>query len=97
MLPLPPVFNNNSSTVAEDWLKWELAWNAYKVATGINEKSQATQISKLITVIGAEARRVYHTAHFEADQRHEFEPDQRHEFEPVIHRYTEIMFALWQM
>ena len=29
----------------------------------------------LIAVIGADARRVYHTAHFEADQRHELACD----------------------
>ena len=56
ILPSPPVFNINSSTAAEDWLEWELAWNAYKVVTLVNEKIQATQIATLITVIGAEAR-----------------------------------------
>ena len=74
MLPPSPVFNINSSTIAEDWLEWELAWNAYKVATGVDENTLwATQVVSPITVIGAEARRVYHTAYFEADQRHELE------------------------
>ena len=67
-------FSINSSTAAEDWLEWELAWNTYNMATGANEKTQASQLAMLISMIGAEARRVYHTAHFEADQRHELEP-----------------------
>ena len=51
-----------------------LAWNAYKMATGVTEETQATEVALLITVIGGEARRIYHTAHSKADQRHEFEP-----------------------
>ena len=36
MLLPPLVFNINSRTAAEEWLEWELTWNAYEVATGVD-------------------------------------------------------------
>ena len=38
ILPHPPVFHINSSSVAENWLEWELPWNAYKVVIGVDER-----------------------------------------------------------
>ena len=56
MLP-PPIFHINCSAAAEILLEK----NAYKVDIGVDEKTEATQVATLITVIGVEARRFYHT------------------------------------
>ena len=42
-----------------------------QMATDGDERNQGTQVATLNILIGAEARRVYHTAHFKVDQRHE--------------------------
>ena len=38
----------HSSTLQEWQLVWQLVWNTYKVAAGVDEKTQATQVATLM-------------------------------------------------
>ena len=60
-LPPPAPLEIHSSTVAEKWKKFRLAWSNYLLATELNKKSEAVQVATFLTVIGEEARDVYST------------------------------------
>ena len=66
---LPPApLEIHHENAAEKWKKVSLAWNSYSLATELNKKSQAVQVDTLLTVIGEEARDVYSTFTYWAEE-----------------------------
>ena len=59
-LPPPPALEIHDQQVAEKWKKFKLAWTNYSLATGLSDKAEPVQVATLLTVIGEEAREVFH-------------------------------------
>ena len=49
---------------SENWRKWKQRWNLYSVASGANNKPEATQCAIFLHTIGQEALDVYNTFTF---------------------------------
>ena len=60
-LPAPEPLDIHNAAAAELWCEWVQTWKHYARATGLSEKPEAVQVSTLLTVIGAPARRVFAT------------------------------------
>ena len=60
-IPPPPPLEIHDTQAAETWKRFRRAWENYLLATGLNEKSEAVQVTTLLTVIGEEAHKVYST------------------------------------
>ncbi len=60
-LPPPPSFDIYERNAAEQWKDWRSRWECYALATELNKKPGEVQVSVLLTVIGVEAHKVYHT------------------------------------
>ena len=57
--PPPPPLNIHDSNAAEEWKEFEEAWRNYSVPMKLHQEPETVQIVTLLTVIGAEARKVF--------------------------------------
>ena len=60
-LPPPATFNIHDGAAAESWKEWCARFECYSVATKLDKEDPAVQVSTLLTVIGAEAHKVFLT------------------------------------
>ena len=58
-LPLPLAIHH--SKAAETWKVFEQAWKNYSIAMKLHQEPEAGQVATLLTVVGAEARKVFAT------------------------------------
>ena len=63
-LPPPTSLDIHDSNAAEKWKEFEQAWRNYSVAMKLHQEPETVQIATLLTVIGAEARKVFSTFTF---------------------------------
>ena len=68
-LPPPAPLDIHNSNAAEKWEEFEQAWRNYSVAMKLHQEPETVQIATLLTVIGAEARKVISTFTFADDSR----------------------------
>ena len=74
-LPPPTPLDINDSNAAENWKEFEQAWRNYSVAMKLHQEPETVQIATLLTVIGAEARKVFSTFTFgEGEERFPYNP-----------------------
>ena len=73
-LPPPAPLDIHDSNVAEKWKEFEQAWRNFSVAMKLQQESEAVQIATLLTVIGAEARKVFSTFTFDGDNGDRIQP-----------------------
>ena len=73
-LPPPAPVGIHDSNAAEKWKEFEQAWRNYSVAMKLQQESEAVQIATLLTVIGAEARKVFSTFTFDGDNGDRIQP-----------------------
>ena len=67
-IPPPPSFEIHDRNAAELWKDWRQRWECYASAMELTKKSSEVQVATLLTVIGAEAHKVYNT--FELTEVH---------------------------
>ena len=61
-LPLPPPpLDIHASNAAEKWKEFEQAWTNYAIAMKLQQEDDRVQVATLLTVIGAEVRKVFAT------------------------------------
>ena len=60
-LPPPASFDIHDRNAAELWKEWRQRWDCYASATELTKKPSEVQVAILLTVIGAEAHKVYNT------------------------------------
>ena len=60
-LPPPPPLDIHDSNAAEKWKEFEQAWKNYSIAMKLHQEPEAVQVATLLTVVGAEARKVFAT------------------------------------
>ena len=60
-LPPPPRLNIHDSNAAEKWKEFEQAWKNYSIAMKLHQEPEAVQVATLLTVVGAEVRKVFAT------------------------------------
>ena len=63
-LPPPTPLDIHDSNAAEKWKELEQAWRNYSVAMKLHQEPETTQIATLLTVIRAEATKVFSTFTF---------------------------------
>ena len=68
-LPPPAPLDIRDSNAAEKWKEFEQAWRNHSVTMKLQQEFEAVQIATLLTVIGAEARKVFSTFTFDGDNR----------------------------
>lgn len=73
-LPPPAPLDIHDSNAAEKWKEFEQAWRNYSVAMKLHQEPETVQIATLLTVIGAEARKVFSTFTFGGDNRDRIQP-----------------------
>ena len=59
--PPPATFDIHDGAAAESWKEWRARFECYSVATKLDKEDPAVQVSTLLTVIGAEAHKVFLT------------------------------------
>lgn len=72
-LPPPAIFDIHERNAGEQWKDWKERWKCYTVATELDKKSKEVQVSVLLTVIGAEAHKVFNT--FQLTEVQKKDPD----------------------
>ena len=60
-LPPPQSLELNSGNISTNWKKFKQRYLNYEIATGINEKNNATRVAAFLIVVGNEALDVYDT------------------------------------
>ena len=55
----PASFDIHDRNAAELWKEWRQRWDCYASATELSKKTPEVQVAILLTVIGAEAHKVY--------------------------------------
>ena len=60
-LPPPPPLDIHDSNAAEKWKQFEQAWKNYSIAIKLHQEPEAIQVDTLLTIVGAEARKVFAT------------------------------------
>ena len=60
-LPPPPPLDIHDSNAAEKWKEFEQAWKNYSIAMTLRQEPEAVQVATLLTVVAAEARKVFAT------------------------------------
>ena len=60
-LPPPPPLDIHDLNAAEKWKEFEQAWKNYSIAMKLHQEPNAVQVATLLTVVGAEARKVFAT------------------------------------
>ena len=73
-LPPPTPLDIHDSNAAEKWKEFEQAWRNYSVAMKLHQEPETVQIATLLTVIGAEARKVFSTFTFVEGNRDRIQP-----------------------
>lgn len=66
-LPPPEPLEIHDANAADKWKKFKRAWQNYAIAIEVNKKSEQVQVATLLTVIGEEAREVFATFTWEAE------------------------------
>lgn len=69
VLPPPASFDIHDRNAAELWKEWRERWQCYARATELFEKDKVVQVSVLLTVIGPEAHKVFHTFQLTEEER----------------------------
>ena len=69
VLPPPSSFDIHDRNAAELWKEWRERWQCYAMATELCKKDKEVQVSVLLTVIGPEAHKVFHTFQLTAEER----------------------------
>ena len=64
----PEIFDIHDSCAAEKWREWRARFECYSVATKLDQEEASVQVATLLTVIGAEAHKVFSTFHWTADE-----------------------------
>ena len=65
---------NLSGKLSDNWRKWKQRWNLYKVAYGVNEKSEDIQRAIFLHMIGEDALRIYDTFVFKIEENNQVVP-----------------------
>ena len=73
-MPPPARLDIHDSNAAEKWKEIEQACRNYLVAMKLHQEPETVQIAKLLTVIGAEARKVFSTFTFSDGNRDRIQP-----------------------
>ena len=73
-LPPPTPLDIHDSNAAEKWKEFEQAWRNYSIAMKLHQEPETVQIATLLTVIGAEARKVFSTFTFAEGNRDRIQP-----------------------
>ena len=73
-LPAPTPLDIHDSNAAEKWKEFEQAWRNYSVAIKLHQEPETVQIATLLTVIGAEARKVFSKFTFGEGNRDRIQP-----------------------
>ena len=60
LLPPPPL-DIHESNVAEKWKEFEQAWKNYLISIKLHQEPEAVRIATLLTIVGAEERKVFAT------------------------------------
>ena len=60
-LPPPPPLNIHDLNAAEKWKEFEQAWKNYSIAMKLHQEPEAVQVATFLTVVEAEARKVFAT------------------------------------
>ena len=60
-LPPPAIFDIHDGAAAETWKEWRARFECFRIATKLDKEDPAVQVSTLLTVIGAEAHKVFST------------------------------------
>ena len=60
-LPPPLPLDIHDSNAAEKWKEFEQAWKNYSIAMTLRQEPEAVQVATLLTVVAAEARKVFAT------------------------------------
>ena len=60
-LPPPPPLDIHDLNAAEKWKEFEQAWKNYSIAMKLHQEPKAVQVATLLTVVEAEARKVFAT------------------------------------
>ena len=60
LLPPPPL-DIHDSNAAEKWKEFEQAWKNYLISIKLHQEPEAVRIATLLTIVGAEARKVFST------------------------------------
>ena len=58
-LPPPPPLDIHDSNAAEKWKEFEQAWKNYSIAMKLHQEPEAVQVATLLSVVGAEVRKVF--------------------------------------
>ena len=58
-LPPPPPLDIHDSNAAEKWKEFEQAWKNYSIAMKLHQEPEAIQVATLLSVVGAEVRKVF--------------------------------------
>ena len=73
-LPPPTPLEIHDSNAAEKWKEFKQAWRNYSIAMKLHQEPETVQIATLLTVIGAEARKVFSTFTFGEGDRDRIQP-----------------------
>ena len=60
LLPPPPL-DIHDSNAAGKWKEFEQVWKNYSIAIKLHQEPEAIQVATLLTIVGAEARKVFAT------------------------------------
>ena len=60
-LPPPPPLDIHDSNTAKKWKEFEQAWKNYSIAMKLHQELEAVKVAAFLTVVGAEARKVFAT------------------------------------
>ena len=60
-LPPPLPLDIHDSNAAEKWKEFEQAWKNYSIAMKLHQEPEAVQVATLLTIVGAEGRKVFTT------------------------------------
>lgn len=74
LFALPPPASLDIHDSAEKWKEFEKAWRNYSVTMKLHQQPEIVQIATLLTVIGAEAIKVFSTLTFSDTNRDRIQP-----------------------
>ena len=63
-LPIPESIDIEGDSVATIWPAWRVNWGHYYIASEMDTKKAATQISILLTILGTNSQKIYNNMNF---------------------------------
>ena len=81
-LPTPGVLEIHEPTVSERWKEWKERFQHYLVAAKLKNEEDEVKVSTLLTLIGADAHRIYTTFTWTA-------PDDKQKLDEVLKKFDE--------